>query len=83
MINNGNDIGFIHDIAGLDKLRQQAVKGDEASEKEALTAAAKQFESIFAVLTISFTIGHSKPVNLSSSSGVRSVRPLRISPIFR
>ncbi|ANS84768.1 Peptidoglycan hydrolase FlgJ [Vibrio scophthalmi] len=47
MINNGNDIGFIHDIAGLDKLRQQAVKGDEASEKEALTAAAKQFESIF------------------------------------
>ena len=47
MINNGNDIGFIHDIAGLDKLRQQAVKGDAASEKEALTAAAKQFESIF------------------------------------
>lgn len=47
MINNGNDIGFIHDIAGLDKLRQQAVKGDEASEKEALAAAAKQFESIF------------------------------------
>ncbi|GAK82890.1 flagellar protein FlgJ [Vibrio ponticus] len=47
MINNGNDIGFIHDIAGLDKLRQQAVKGDEASEKEALSAAAKQFEAIF------------------------------------
>ncbi|ROV62015.1 flagellar assembly peptidoglycan hydrolase FlgJ [Vibrio ponticus] len=47
MINNGNDIGFIHDIAGLDKLRQQAVKGDEKSEKEALTAAAKQFEAIF------------------------------------
>lgn len=47
MINNGNDIGFIHDIAGLDKLRQQAVEGDEGSEKAALTAAAKQFEAIF------------------------------------
>lgn len=47
MINNGNDIGFIHDIAGLDKLRKQAVKGDEGSEKAALTAAAKQFEAIF------------------------------------
>ncbi|TFH90730.1 flagellar assembly peptidoglycan hydrolase FlgJ [Vibrio ouci] len=47
MINNGNDIGFIHDIAGLDKLRQKAVDGDEASEKAALTAAAKQFEAIF------------------------------------
>lgn len=47
MINNGNDIGFIHDIAGLDKLRQNAVGGDEASEKAALTAAAKQFEAIF------------------------------------
>lgn len=47
MINNGNDIGFIHDIAGLDKLRQKAVDGDEGSEKEALTAAAKQFEAIF------------------------------------
>ncbi|KLN64352.1 MULTISPECIES: flagellar assembly peptidoglycan hydrolase FlgJ [Vibrio] len=47
MINNGNDIGFIHDIAGLDKLRKQAVAGDEGSEKAALTAAAKQFEAIF------------------------------------
>ncbi|EEX92989.1 flagellar rod assembly protein/muramidase FlgJ [Vibrio orientalis CIP 102891 = ATCC 33934] len=47
MINNGNDIGFIHDIAGLDKLRQKAVDGDETSEKAALTAAAKQFEAIF------------------------------------
>ncbi|MCK6262649.1 flagellar assembly peptidoglycan hydrolase FlgJ [Vibrio sp. ZSDE26] len=47
MINNGNDIGFIHDIAGLDKLRQQAVSGDEADDKAALTAAAKQFEAIF------------------------------------
>ncbi|MCG9677902.1 flagellar assembly peptidoglycan hydrolase FlgJ [Vibrio sp. Isolate23] len=47
MINNGKDIGFIHDIANLDKLRQKAVDGDENSEKEALTAAAKQFEAIF------------------------------------
>lgn len=47
MINNGNDIGFIHDIASLDKLRKQAVDGDEAGEKAALTAAAKQFEAIF------------------------------------
>ncbi|MCG9597215.1 flagellar assembly peptidoglycan hydrolase FlgJ [Vibrio sp. Isolate25] len=47
MINNGKDIGFIHDIANLDKLRQKAVGGDENSEKEALTAAAKQFEAIF------------------------------------
>ncbi len=47
MINNSNDIGFIHDIASLDKLRKQAVGGDEGSEKAALTAAARQFESIF------------------------------------
>lgn len=47
MINNGNDIGFIHDISSLDKLRKQAVDGDEGSEKAALTAAAKQFEAIF------------------------------------
>ncbi|MDA0146960.1 flagellar assembly peptidoglycan hydrolase FlgJ [Vibrio sp. LaRot3] len=47
MINNGNDIGFIHDIAGLDKLRQQAVNGEEGSEQAALNAAAKQFEAIF------------------------------------
>lgn len=47
MINNGNDIGFIHDIAGLDNLRKKAVNGDEQSEKEALTSAAKQFEAIF------------------------------------
>jgi len=47
MINNSQDIGFIHDIASLDKLRKQAVGGDESSEKAALTAAARQFESIF------------------------------------
>ncbi|MCG3732689.1 flagellar assembly peptidoglycan hydrolase FlgJ [Vibrio cincinnatiensis] len=47
MINNSNDIGFIHDLASLDKLRQKAVSGDEGAEKEALTAAARQFESIF------------------------------------
>ncbi|WP_070968774.1 flagellar assembly peptidoglycan hydrolase FlgJ [Vibrio sonorensis] len=47
MINNGNDIGFIHDISGLDKLRQQAVNGEEGSEEKALLSAAKQFESIF------------------------------------
>ncbi|MGL5431087.1 MAG: flagellar assembly peptidoglycan hydrolase FlgJ [Vibrio sp.] len=47
MINNSNDIGFIHDIASLDKLRQKAVNGDQAAEQSALTAAARQFESIF------------------------------------
>ena len=47
MINNGNDIGFIHDIASLDSLRKKAVDGDKESEKAALTAAAKQFEAIF------------------------------------
>lgn len=47
MIKNNNDIGFIHDIGSLDRLRQQAVNGEEGSEKEALTAAAKQFEAIF------------------------------------
>lgn len=47
MVNNPNDIGFIHDIASLDKLRQQALNGDSGAEKEALTAAARQFEAIF------------------------------------
>eukprot|EP01029_Cantina_marsupialis_P002368 TRINITY_DN12202_c0_g1_i3.p2 TRINITY_DN12202_c0_g1~~TRINITY_DN12202_c0_g1_i3.p2 ORF type:complete len:306 (+),score=27.76 TRINITY_DN12202_c0_g1_i3:1356-2273(+) len=47
MIKNNNDIGFIHDIGSLDRLRQQAVNGEEGSEKEALAAAAKQFEAIF------------------------------------
>ncbi|MCG3730511.1 flagellar assembly peptidoglycan hydrolase FlgJ [Vibrio cincinnatiensis] len=47
MINNSNDIGFIHDLASLDKLRQKAVSGDDGAEKDALTAAARQFESIF------------------------------------
>lgn len=47
MINNANDIGFIHDIASLDKLRQNAVNGEEGDQKAALHAAAKQFESIF------------------------------------
>jgi flagellar protein FlgJ len=43
---NSQDVGFIHDLASLDSLRQKAVAGDEDSQ-EALTAAAKQFESIF------------------------------------
>ncbi len=47
MVNNPNDIGFIHDIASLDKLRQNAINGDSRDEKAALKAAAKQFESIF------------------------------------
>lgn len=47
MINNGNDIGFIHDIANLDSLRRKAVNGEEGAEQEALNAAAKQFEAIF------------------------------------
>lgn len=47
MINNSNDIGFVQDISHLDNLRQQAVSGDEATEKTALHAAAKQFEAIF------------------------------------
>ncbi|WED21085.1 flagellar assembly peptidoglycan hydrolase FlgJ [Vibrio sp. JC009] len=47
MINNGNDIGFIHDIASLDNLRKDAVGGDDSDQKAALKAAAKQFESIF------------------------------------
>ncbi|WP_413284902.1 flagellar assembly peptidoglycan hydrolase FlgJ [Vibrio sp. MA40-2] len=50
MIDNANDIGFIHDIASLDKLRQNAVSDDDGSQKEALTAAAKQFESIFTTM---------------------------------
>lgn len=52
MVNNPNDIGFIHDIASLDSLRKQAVTGDEKSEKEALTAAARQFESIFTTMML-------------------------------
>ena len=47
MINDSKDIGFIHDISNLDKLRQQALNGDSTDEKAALKAAAKQFESIF------------------------------------
>jgi peptidoglycan hydrolase FlgJ len=47
MINSDNDIGFIQDVSGLDKLRQQAINGDDGSEKSALHGAAKQFESIF------------------------------------
>lgn len=50
MINNSNDIGFVHDIASLDKLRQNAVSGEDSDQKEALTAAAKQFESIFTTM---------------------------------
>ncbi len=47
MIKNSNDIGFIHDISSLDKLRQQAVSGKEGDDDAALRAAARQFESIF------------------------------------
>ncbi|USD64601.1 flagellar assembly peptidoglycan hydrolase FlgJ [Vibrio sp. SCSIO 43136] len=49
MVNNPNDIGFIHDISSLDKLRKDAVSGDK-DEKAALTAAARQFESIFTTM---------------------------------
>lgn len=52
MASSPNDIGFIQDIAGLDSLRQKAVKGDKASEKEALTAAARQFEAIFTTMML-------------------------------
>ncbi|MGM2749776.1 hypothetical protein ACS2Q0_34540, partial [Bacillus cereus group sp. Bce010] len=52
MVNNPNDIGFIHDIASLDKLRQQALNGDSGAEKEALTAAARQFEAIFTTMML-------------------------------
>ncbi|NLS11621.1 flagellar assembly peptidoglycan hydrolase FlgJ [Vibrio sp. SM6] len=47
MMKNSNDIGFIHDISSLDKLRQQAVGGEKQHEQAALEAAARQFESIF------------------------------------
>ena len=47
MVNNPNDIGFIHDISSLDTLRQKAVKEGKDGEHEALQAAARQFESIF------------------------------------
>jgi peptidoglycan hydrolase FlgJ len=47
MINNPSDIGFVQDISQLDTLRKQALNGDKDSEKSALHAAAKQFESIF------------------------------------
>ncbi|WP_104399152.1 flagellar assembly peptidoglycan hydrolase FlgJ [Vibrio penaeicida] len=48
MVKNPNDIGFIHDIASLDKLRQGAVGAGTDEEKQAaLKTAAKQFESIF------------------------------------
>ncbi len=54
MINNSNDIGFIQDIAGLDKLRQKAGNGDENAGQSALTAAARQFESIFTALLLNY-----------------------------
>ncbi|MGR6862156.1 flagellar assembly peptidoglycan hydrolase FlgJ [Aliivibrio salmonicida] len=41
------DVGFIHDVGGLDKLRKGAVSGDQDSQDKALRAAAEQFESIF------------------------------------
>ncbi|GAL22527.1 flagellar protein FlgJ [Vibrio maritimus] len=47
MMKNPNDIGFIHDIASLDSLRQKAVSGKEGDDEAALNAAARQFESIF------------------------------------
>jgi flagellar protein FlgJ len=47
VVNNPNDIGFIHDISSLDSLRQMAVKEGKEGEQEALRAAARQFESIF------------------------------------
>ncbi|NOI68155.1 flagellar assembly peptidoglycan hydrolase FlgJ [Vibrio sp. 99-8-1] len=47
MINDANDVGFIHDIASLDSLRKNAVNSDSGEQKAALHAAAKQFEAIF------------------------------------
>ena len=47
MINNSNDVGFIHDISSLDTLRQKALHEGKEGEQKALHAAAKQFESIF------------------------------------
>lgn len=50
MINNTNniqDVGFIHDVGGLDKLRQQAVDESSDGQSKALRAAAEQFEGIF------------------------------------
>jgi flagellar protein FlgJ len=44
---NMTDVGFIHDVGGLDKLRKSAVNGDQESQDKALRAAAEQFESIF------------------------------------
>ncbi len=44
---NMTDVGFIHDVGGLDKLRKGAVSGDQESQDKALRAAAEQFESIF------------------------------------
>ncbi len=44
MINNGKDIGFIHDIANLDKLRQKAVDGDENNKKWLLFDASFDYE---------------------------------------
>lgn len=52
MVNKPNDVGFIHDIASLDTLRKQAVKGDKQSEQDALRAAARQFESIFTTMML-------------------------------
>lgn len=40
------DIGLVQDIRGLDQLRQLSNK-DDASQQQALEAAARQFESIF------------------------------------
>ncbi|BDU36336.1 flagellar assembly peptidoglycan hydrolase FlgJ [Vibrio nigripulchritudo] len=51
MVKNPNDIGFIHDISSLDKLRQGAVEaGTEEEKQAALRTAAKQFESIFTTM---------------------------------
>ncbi len=44
---NSADVGFIHDLSSLDKLRQQAVGQSGQDDDATLEAAAKQFESIF------------------------------------
>ncbi len=41
MIKNNNDISFIHDIGSLDRLRQQAVNGEEGSEERSTDRSGK------------------------------------------
>lgn len=47
MVNSPNDLGFVQEISNLDKIRQKAVHSKDGNDKEALTAAARQFEAIF------------------------------------